>query len=160
MIHIFRIVADATKGAEARSVPIHEHLIRQGLLDYVASRGKRPLFYDPKRSRGGKDANPHYQKVAERLAEWVRKLGVGAGVAPSHGWRHRFSSLARVVDVQNIIQGHVGRRTAASYGDAWVKAAKREISKLSRYQTRRLCCVARPRRHEAVMVTSPLLVDS
>jgi hypothetical protein len=38
------------------------------------------------------------------------------------------------IDVQNIIQGHVGRRTAASYGDAWVKAAKREISKLPRYQ--------------------------
>jgi hypothetical protein len=59
-------------------------------------------------------------------------------VAPNHGWRHRFSSLARAVDmhidVQNIIQGHVGRRTAASYGDAWVKAAKREISKLPKYQ--------------------------
>jgi hypothetical protein len=38
------------------------------------------------------------------------------------------------IDIQNIIQGHVGRRTVASFGDAWVKAAKREISKLPRYR--------------------------
>src|SRR6202022_1059018 len=63
-IHVFRIVPDATKGAEARIVPVHDHLIEQGLLAYVESR-RKPLFYDPKRSRGGKDSNPHYQKVAE-----------------------------------------------------------------------------------------------
>jgi hypothetical protein len=55
-------------------VPIHGHLIEQGLLAYAKSRGKRPFFYDPKRSRGGADSNPHYQKVGERLAEWVRTV--------------------------------------------------------------------------------------
>jgi hypothetical protein len=38
------------------------------------------------------------------------------------------------VDIQNIIQGHVGKKTAGGYGDAWVEVAKREISKLPRYQ--------------------------
>jgi integrase len=138
-ISVIRIVADATKGQEFRVVPLHDHLLAEGLMSYAASRGSMPLFYDPGRSRGGKDSNPHYQKVAERLAEWVRALGVDdKDVAPNHGWRHRFSSLARAVDmhidVQNIIQGHVGRRTAASYGDAWIETAKREISKIPAYR--------------------------
>ncbi|MGB9117550.1 MAG: integrase, partial [Bradyrhizobium sp.] len=123
-IDVFRIRGDATKTDEYRNVPIHDHLIKEDFLDYVASRGDLPLFYDPKRSRGGKDSNPHYQKVAERLAEWVRDDLKITGVQPNHGWRHRFSSLARAVDmhvdIQNIIQGHVGRKTAGDYGDAWV----------------------------------------
>ena len=92
-------------------MPLHGHLIEQGLLAYAKSRGKRPLFYDPARSRGAKDSNPHHKKVAERLAEWVRSLGI-EGVAPNHGWRHRFSTVSRFVgmpeDVRNIVQGHAG----------------------------------------------------
>jgi hypothetical protein len=60
------------------------------------------------------------------------------GVRPNHGWRHRFSSLARAVDmhvdIQNVIQGHVGKKTAGNYGDAWVEVAKREISKIPAYR--------------------------
>jgi hypothetical protein len=109
----FWIVADATKGAEARSVPIHDHLIRQGLLDYVASRGKRPLFYDPKRSRGGKDSNPHHQKVAERLAEWVRELGIEVGVAPNHGWAPLLFTGARRRHAYRRAEHYPGARRSA-----------------------------------------------
>jgi hypothetical protein len=38
------------------------------------------------------------------------------------------------VDVQNIIQGHVGKKTAGDYGDAWVEVAEREISKIPAYE--------------------------
>jgi len=38
-------------------VPLHDDLIDQGFLEYVASRGKKPLFYEPGRSRGGKVAS-------------------------------------------------------------------------------------------------------
>jgi integrase len=132
-----RLDATATKTGDYRKVPLHEHLLDQGLLDYVKSRKNRPLFYEPKRTRGGD--GKHFRKVGERLAEWVRHtVGVtDENVQPNHGWRHRFSSLARAVDmhvdVQNIIQGHVGERTASDYGDAWVSTAHREISKLPRY---------------------------
>jgi hypothetical protein len=58
-------------------------------------------------------------------------------VAPNHGWRHRFSSLARhvdmYVDVQNIIQGHAGDKVASDYGDAWIETAYREIMKIPKY---------------------------
>jgi len=135
-----RLDATATKTGDYRKVPLHEHLLDQGLLAYVKSRKSRPLFYEPKRTRGGD--GKHFRKVGERLAEWVRHtVGVtDENVQPNHGWRHRFSSLARAVDmhvdVQNIIQGHVGERTASDYGDAWVSTAHREISKLPRYSIR------------------------
>ncbi|WP_143271760.1 hypothetical protein [Bradyrhizobium mercantei] len=69
-IVMMRIRAENNKTREFREVPLHSHIIEQGLLDYVKSRGTRPLFYDPARSRGGKDSNPHHKKVGERLAKW------------------------------------------------------------------------------------------
>ncbi len=136
-IWMIRIGGANSKSRSYREVPLHGQLIETGLLDYAKSRGARPLFYDPDRSRGGKDSSPHHKKVAERLAEWVRTLGIDAGVAPNHGWRHRFSSVARFVgmpeDVRNIIQGHAGTKCADDYGDTWPLVALREIEKLPRY---------------------------
>jgi integrase len=137
-IPMIRVRAENNKTRSFREVPLHGHLVEQGLLDFAKSRGSRPLFYDPRRSRGGKDSNPHFKKVGERLAEWVRSLGIDERVAPNHGWRHRFSSVARFVampqDVRNIIQGHAGVKVADSYGETWPLVALREIEKLPRYR--------------------------
>ncbi|KWV60498.1 hypothetical protein AS156_29415 [Bradyrhizobium macuxiense] len=122
-------------------MPLHEDLKRQGLLKYKESRNGRPPFYDPGRSRGGRDAGKHCRKTGERLGAWIGSEEVGVTdekVAPNHGWRHRFSSLARHVgmhiDVQNIIQGHAGEKVASDYGDAWIETAYREIMKIPRYE--------------------------
>jgi integrase len=139
-INVVRFDADATKTGDYREVPLHDDLIDQDFLKYAASRGKKPLFYEPDRSRGGKSVGGHFRKAGERLAEWIRSDAVGVtdeNVAPNHGWRHRFSSLARHVDmhadVQNIIQGHAGDKVASDYGDAWIETAYREIMKISKY---------------------------
>lgn len=136
-IWLIRIRGADAKTRSYREVPLHSHLIEMGLLDLAKACGSRPLFYDPGRSRGAKDSNPHYQKVAERLAEWVRSLGIDGDVAPNHGWRHRFSSVSRLVgmseEVRNIIQGHAAARTAGDYGETWPLVALREIEKLPRY---------------------------
>lgn len=81
-----------TKGDYARVVPVHSHLIDQGFLDFVEKRRslKLPLFYDPKRARGGTNANPQYQKVGERLGERVREVLKVTGVE-----RHRGSARGR-----------------------------------------------------------------
>ena len=39
-------------------------------------------------ARGGKGSNPQWQKVAERLGEWVRESLKVTDVQPNHGWRH------------------------------------------------------------------------
>lgn len=70
-ITMIRIKAETAKTRRSRNVPLHPHLIEQDFLEYARSRGSRSLFYEPSRSRGGMDGNPHYKKVGERLAEWV-----------------------------------------------------------------------------------------
>jgi integrase len=138
-VNYIRIDAEVAKTGDYRLVPLHDDLIDQGLLEYKASRKGRPLFYDPGRSRGGKESGRHFRKAGEHLARWIREeVGVtDERVAPNHGWRHRFSSMARHVDmhidIQNIIQGHAGDKVAADYGDAWIEDAYREIMKIPRY---------------------------
>jgi len=137
-IAMIRIRAETNKTRKSRYVPLHPDIIEQGFLDYVRSRGPRPLFYEPARSRGGKDGSPHYKKVGERLAEWVRSLKIDSRVAPNHGWRHRFSSVARFVgmpeDIRHVIQGHADAQVADRYGDTWPEVAYREIKKIPPYK--------------------------
>jgi integrase len=136
-IPMIRIRAQNSKTRKFREVPLHSHLTEQGLVDYAKSRGARPLFYDPARGRGGKASNPHFKKVGERLASWVRGLGIDARVAPNHGWRHRFTSVARFIgmpeDVRHAIQGHASTKVADKYGDTWPQVFQREIEKQPRY---------------------------
>jgi hypothetical protein len=103
-----------------------------------------PLFYHPSRSRGGKSGNPQFKKVAERVADWARGLGV-ENVAPNHGWRHRFKSVARHVkmdrEVEGFITGHRPKGSASpDYGDRWVETMANEIEKYPRYNIAALSC--------------------
>jgi integrase len=138
---------EVTKGAYERVIPIHSHLIDQRFLDYVEKRRRAdlPLFYHPGRARGGAAANPQWQKVGERLGEWVRESLRITGVAPNHAWRHRFKSVARHVhmhpDVESFITGHGAsdnqderQKISVKYGDKWVKTLSQAIEKYPRYE--------------------------
>ena len=63
------------KMKKARTVPLHEHIIAQGFLDFVASRANGPLFYNGD-SNGDADSDPtnpkrpRAVKTRERLAAW------------------------------------------------------------------------------------------
>ena len=82
-IHAMKISPEAgtTKTGKARTVPLHEHLIERGFLAFVKTNGAGPLFYnelkqpavtnDPTNPR-----KPRYVKARERVAAWVRSLGV------------------------------------------------------------------------------------
>jgi hypothetical protein len=93
----FVLRPEVTKGKRLRRVPIHKHLVEQGFLEYVEERRKigKPLFYEPARARGGKGANPQWQKVAERLGEWVHGSLKLTDVQPNHGWRHLWREIVR-----------------------------------------------------------------
>ena len=61
-------------------MPIHEHIIEQGFLDYVKAQGTGPLFYHPvpTGAAGADITNPKCSpavQVSSRLGEWVRSLG-------------------------------------------------------------------------------------
>jgi integrase len=138
-VPVFCITPEAgtVKTKHFRDVPIHPHLIEMGFLDYVGTRSG-PLFYDPKRSRGGSDANPISKKVGERLAAWVRKLGItDVGVDPNHGWRHGFKTRGRRGgmrdSVLDAIQGHVPQTEGGRYGEFPADVMANEMKLFPRY---------------------------
>jgi integrase len=101
-ITALRITPDAgsVKTRETRTVPIHEHLIEQGFLDYVKAKGRGPLFFDPAPTDATdtditNPKRPRAVQVRSRLGIWVRSLGIADGeVSPTHGWRHSFKQIA------------------------------------------------------------------
>ncbi len=72
--------AGSVKGRQPRTVPLHEHLIEQGFLKFMAQHGAGPLFYNPDKRRGdGEPARrkkPRSVQARQRVANWVRGLGV------------------------------------------------------------------------------------
>jgi integrase len=125
---VLRITPEAgtVKTGRVRVVPIHAHLIEQGLLEYVGVVKARlgpagPLFFRPP---ARPSRNPNYRgpavKARERLAGWVRELGVDdPAVAPNHGWRHAFKRRAARADIESRIRdavcGHAPRTQAERY---------------------------------------------
>ncbi len=84
--------------------------------------------------------NPQYKKVGERIAKWVRGLGIDDPIlAPNHAWRHRFKTIARKVKMdpgaRDYMQGHVPATEGEAYGDFEMNMLLHEISKLPRYTT-------------------------
>jgi integrase len=103
--------AGTIKTGKPRTVPIHEHLIEQGFPEFVRSRGKGPLFYDPGRADEPCDPlnpkRPRAVTVRQRLAAWVRKLGVAdRELSPNHAWRHTFKQIADRAGISERTSDH------------------------------------------------------
>jgi integrase len=72
--------AGTIKTSNARTVPLHEHLIEQGFIEFVRAQGDGPLFYN---ARAAKDTEadplkpdqPPSIKIRGRLGYWVRDWG-------------------------------------------------------------------------------------
>jgi len=124
------------KSGQFRLVPLHPHVIEQGFLKYVKTRRGKPLFYDPLSSRKADAANTQADKAGQRLAKWVRELGI-VGVQPNHGWRHRLKTVARSCkidrDISNFLTGHSAEDVAAEYGDYLVEVLHEAVCRLPRY---------------------------
>jgi integrase len=147
-LHAMRITPDAgtVKTRKAHSVPLHEHLIEQGFLEYVAKRGKGPLFYDRKDARDTdvtsdpmKPKRPRAVKTRERLADWVRGLGVDdPEVQPNHAWRDTFKQIAErhgiSERIHDAITGHKPKTIGRGYGPATVEDMAQALKKFPRYE--------------------------
>lgn len=131
--------AGSTKDENTRMVAIHPHLIEQGFLAFVKKSGNGPLFYDPKLRRNGSQTSPQFKKIGERIAKWVRELGIDdPDIFPNHAWRHRFKTVARKVKMdvgtRDYMQGHVPATEGEAYGDFPPDVLLHEISKLPRIE--------------------------
>jgi integrase len=161
-IYALRITPEAgtVKNARARLVPLHEHLIAQGFLTYVRRQREGPLFYTPRTTPTDATEDPLKRKkppgaqVRQRLAEWVRELGIkDPELLPNHGWRHSFKAVGRSVRISDKVLddicGHASASTGHEYGRASLEEMAAAIRRFPRYRS----VPARPQRsrrnHEA-----------
>ncbi len=137
--------AGAVKGNKAREVPLHQHLIEQGFVSFIQSRREGPLFYDPEgRRKAGNDdltnpTRPPWVKQRDKLAEWVRSLGVtDPGISPNHAWRHTFKRRAARAGIERRIRfgmcGHSSKEEGDNYETPTVEDLAAEIGKFPRYE--------------------------
>ena len=127
--------AGSIKSDHFRRVPLHRDLIKQGFVEHVKKAGDGPLFYDPDARRKENPRKPPAQTVANKLAAWVREVGVkDPAVAPNHGWRHRFATECRRHGVSEgaemALKGHAPKTEGAAYGDWPVDVLAKELAKL------------------------------
>jgi integrase len=119
--------AGTVKNRTPRTVPLHEHLIEQGFVDFVKANGRGPLFYNEARKKADDDPTnpkrPRAVKARDRLAEWVREIGVtDPELQPNHAWRHTFKKLGDRAGISekmlDTICGHSQATTGRGYGEA------------------------------------------
>lgn len=130
------------KTRNVRSIPLHPHLIELGFIELVQAVKVGPLFYDPSKSKSLKPANPQHKKVAERLAAWVRELGVtDPQIQPNHAWRHLFTTIAREAGMDSTviyaITGHAQKTEGGKYGRYKPKTFMNELQKFPRFEVSR-----------------------
>lgn len=144
VVHI-RPEAGTVKGSVARTVVVHDHLVQQGFVDFVREASAGPLFYDPKAAgtKSGNDdplnpARPMYVQVRQKLADWVRKLGVtDKAVSPNHAWRHTFKRRAARAGMEQRLRdafcGHSSGNVGSIYERPSVEDLAQAIKTFPRY---------------------------
>jgi integrase len=130
-----RITSEAgtEKTQTARLVPLHDHLIEQGFIEFAQTKtGEQRLFAASEENGKTRAA----ELTGGDLAGWVRSLGIDdLDVAPNHGWRHRFKTEARGCipeDFRDAIQGHAPKTQGRKYGTFPPRMLAAEIAKLPR----------------------------
>ena len=92
-----------TKDGVARTVPLHEHLVAEGLIDHWRAAGPGHLFMFDRSPKTGTSRSPQEMRASE-LADWVQKhVGLDDGVSPNHGWRHTFATNAEATGIPKRI---------------------------------------------------------
>jgi integrase len=109
----------SVKTGQARNVPIHDALRREGFVDYAQTIGATaPIFPDKKLGKHGLRG----ERAWNAIGKWVRaKVGItDKQKAPDHAWRHRMEDELRVADVseadRDAILGHARKTTGRFYG--------------------------------------------
>jgi integrase len=138
--------AGSTKLGTTRTVPIHEHLVEMGFMQFAKAAGKAPLFYNVAKAKAKPDdvdptnpKRPRAVKARERLAQWVRELGIrDPRIRPNHAWRHSFKEIGhqahmgeRVIDA---ICGHQQATVGRGYGLPKLPEKAAELAKFPRYK--------------------------
>lgn len=145
--YVMRLTPEANtmKTDQARTVPIHEHLIAQGFIEFVRAQGPGPLFYNERKGASVEvdPLNPERHpsiKTRGRLGTWVREdLGIkDREVGPTHGWRHTFKAKAARHGIDDgfsdCITGHAAPTVGRKYRESTVQDMADALKKFPRYE--------------------------
>ena len=128
--------AGGNKTNEARTVPLHEHLIEQGFVIAIRDKPDGPLFYSP---AAGREPKAQYEKVGTFLADWVRHdVGVkDKAIMPNHAWRHTFKTVSLEVGIEeraaDYMQGHASKGQGRKYGANTIPTLAAQLAKFPRF---------------------------
>jgi integrase len=131
-LYVMKLTPDAgtMKTRKTRVVPLHEHIIAQGLIQMVQRVGKGALFYNdstPQRVSADplKPSRNRADTARAHLGTWVRGLGVDdPGISPNHSWRHTFKRIADEIGMPEKMNDAITGHTQAHRG-AKIRTAER-----------------------------------
>jgi integrase len=136
--------AGTTKTGKTRVVPLHEHLIEQGFVEFVKASGKGPLFYTAAAGPAAPDdptnpRKPRYVKAREYVAAWVREIGVDdPELQPNHAWRHTFKAVGHRCGISekllDAIVGHAPASVGRGYGEPTLADKAKALEQFPRYK--------------------------
>lgn len=125
--------AGTVKTNEARDVVLHPHLVEMGFPSVVAGSAAGPLFLTP--TKAG-DVRQRLSSTTHMLGKAARQIVSDEGVAPNHGWRHRFKTVCRDAGIaqriMDAIQGHSARSESDNYGDVSLQAQALALARFPR----------------------------
>jgi integrase len=145
-MHAIRITPEAgsVKAGKPRIVPLHEHLIEQGFLDYVKANGRAPLFYNERSSKDTEEdinnpRRPPAVTARVHLADWVREIGItDPEVKPNHAWRETFKQIGHRHEISerilDAIAGHAPISVGRGYGLPTLADMAAALKKFPRYE--------------------------
>ncbi|VVB42553.1 hypothetical protein RHAL1_00248 [Beijerinckiaceae bacterium RH AL1] len=101
-----------TKDGFARTVPLHDALIEEGLLEYWRSAADGLLFAGDRPQKLNATRLAPEQRASE-IAAWISSnVALDEGVSPNHAWRHSFITRAQgagvgmAKEMASAITGH------------------------------------------------------
>jgi hypothetical protein len=101
-----------------RVVPVHEHLIALGFVDFVKSSPEGPLFCAA--SSDGTTAGSA-EGVYSRLRGFVRAAVPDPNVQPNHAWRYTFKTVGLEAGIEEIVLDALCGHAASHKGRDYTK---------------------------------------
>lgn len=126
--------AGSIKNNKFCDVPVHEHLIATGFIDFVNHSKTGHLFFDV-----GKDGtiDGTAEGVYKRVYEMVRKFVPKEMRQPNHAWRYTFKTNGLEAGIElltlNAISNHAPRTQGEAYTKVTLKTRANAMRKFPRY---------------------------
>lgn len=127
--------AGGVKTDDYRDVPVHEHLIATGFIEFLQQSKPGHLFCEV--GKDGTTAGPA-DGVYKRVYTMVRGVLDGKSVQPNHAWRYTFKTHAHDAGLDSLtvdaMCGHAARTQGEAYRGITVKKRLEVMAAFPRYK--------------------------